>query len=823
MAAKIEFRQQCPSCEAQVPIKDRKLVGRKIDCPKCKYRFVVEDPEAEVEEEEEAPAKKGKGTNGVGAKRPGKAKGKQKPEASKSKLYIGLGLGAVALVLLVVCGYILFGPDNSIPKPNPNPNPNIPGIVDGKEKDKPPQPVAVNDPTNLLPGNTQRIASLHAIRALDSALNRIFFETPGAYSREAFRNKFGFGVDDVRRVVLGRNDDETWDFNVLTTAKPINLDDLKKRLGLKEGAKKAIHGIEYFAIEGDLDSLSKYLFNSFGKPMGLYQADNNTLVLATLEPLEAYLEATKGKPTFRTQPAGQPQPVDPKPADGPKDGQPKVGQIGQQVIGDAGLLQQGQQPQGQQQPDPNQQGGQAQGGSQSYLTVSPALKGMMDLLEDGKEQVFVIGNLPGKRAPSLQELLGFPLGIELPAAVQKLRVHLSWGLAVEAFKVDKAPFVLAAECKTEEEAKKVEALVRPLLTPEALKEIEAKWGGMVVLADEQGNIPAGIEIPDDTKVSKVVLSVRDKTFLIKLELAPSKDVITAHVNRLAPTIIRDKGRTEMTSNRSRLPELASALKTMSEKTGRFPPGTLERKPPAERAGLPWRPDQRLSWMVELLPYLGQREFNSLYIEIETKKEKEISWRDPENALAAATLVPYFLARDTPETLWWVQYPGAPGQNFAATHFVGISGVGLDSADADFATLDPNWQKKIGIFGYERSTKLDEIKDGLANTIAVIQVPPQYKTPWLAGGGSTVRGVPESESVRPFVCAMHNDKDGTFAIMADGAVRFIPEDISDDDFKALCTINGGEKIANLDAIAPLIAGPGVKTELKPMVPPEKPIK
>jgi len=60
MAANISFKQQCPSCEAMVTIRDDNLIGKKIDCPKCKYRFVVEEPAEEEDEfeEEEAPAKK---------------------------------------------------------------------------------------------------------------------------------------------------------------------------------------------------------------------------------------------------------------------------------------------------------------------------------------------------------------------------------------------------------------------------------------------------------------------------------------------------------------------------------------------------------------------------------------------------------------------------------------------------------------------------------------------------------------------------------------------------------------------------------------------
>src|SRR4051812_18419155 len=59
MATKTSFKQQCPSCEAMVPIRDPSLIGRKIDCPKCKYRFVVEEPADSVDDEAPArPAKK---------------------------------------------------------------------------------------------------------------------------------------------------------------------------------------------------------------------------------------------------------------------------------------------------------------------------------------------------------------------------------------------------------------------------------------------------------------------------------------------------------------------------------------------------------------------------------------------------------------------------------------------------------------------------------------------------------------------------------------------------------------------------------------------
>jgi hypothetical protein len=115
------------------------------------------------------------------------------------------------------------------------------------------------------------------------------------------------------------------------------------------------------------------------------------------------------------------------------------------------------------------------------------------------------------------------------------------------------------------------------------------------------------------------------------------------------------------------------------------------------------------------------------------------------------------------------------------------------------------------------TKLEDIKDGLEQTIVVLQVPTEVKSAWLAGGGSTIRGVPETDPVLPFVCTEYKGKPGTFAIMADGKVRFIAKDINPDSFKALCTINGGEIIDNLDEVAPVVPGQG-KSLLKPQLPP-----
>src|SRR5262249_26367008 len=153
--------------------------------------------------------------------------------------------------------------------------------------------------------------------------------------------------------------------------------------------------------------------------------------------------------------------------------------------------------------------------------------------------------------------------------------------------------------------------------------------------------------------------------------------------------------------------------------------------------------------------------------------------------------------------------------------VGIAGIGLDAAEYD-PKKDPSVADKLGVFGYDRVTKLGDIKKP-EYTIAILQVPySEFKAPWLAGGGATVRGVDENTGVEPFVCETYKTKDGTlkrgtFAIMANGDLRFVPHDIRKDVFLQMCSITQAEKIDNLDDHCPLITPPKEQAKPKPAPP------
>ena len=231
-------------------------------------------------------------------------------------------------------------------------------------------------------------------------------------------------------------------------------------------------------------------------------------------------------------------------------------------------------------------------------------------------------------------------------------------------------------------------------------------------------------------------------------------------------------------------------------------------------------------MAGLLPHLGHQ---NLYNKIQFNQ----SWRDPGNWMAGNTIVPEFLDPSYPVHTRQVALDGLP-LDFGATHFVGLAGIGRDAAS--YKRGDPATAHKVGVLGYDGSITLDEVRKGrgTSNAILLIQAPHDGVTgvsPWMAGGGHTLRGVPETNSIDPFVLSndrqgeviRHKNKRGTYVLMTDGSVRFIDQNVSDEVFKAMCTVNGpAPKGFDLkkNPATPLIPAPDDAGKDPANAPPEK---
>ena len=271
-----------------------------------------------------------------------------------------------------------------------------------------------------------------------------------------------------------------------------------------------------------------------------------------------------------------------------------------------------------------------------------------------------------------------------------------------------------------------------------------------------------------------------------------------------------KGRMAVLSGETSWYSLSTKFARVVAERKQFPTGTMARDTKPERFGLPWPPDHRTSFIVELLPYLNHGGLRSQI------QEKKFAWYDNKNMKAATTWIPELLVPYYPQSAWRAHHPLAEQGQAAlgATNFVALSGLGLDSAR--FNPTKPEHAKLVGITGYDWGSNPAEITDGMSNTIYMIQVPPGFTRPWIAGGGATVMGV-DDRATNPILDFVHTEpkgKRGTYALMADGSVRHIPENVDPAVFKAMVTRAGGEALSDLDTKLPKLPMPkGMETELK----------
>jgi prepilin-type N-terminal cleavage/methylation domain-containing protein/prepilin-type processing-associated H-X9-DG protein len=183
------------------------------------------------------------------------------------------------------------------------------------------------------------------------------------------------------------------------------------------------------------------------------------------------------------------------------------------------------------------------------------------------------------------------------------------------------------------------------------------------------------------------------------------------------------------------------------------------------------PEERLSWMVALLPYLEQ---DSLYQRI-----------DLQNGYGG----------NFPAVQTRIKILECPSGNVetlqdAVTHYVAMSGIGLDAATR------PAGAPGNGFMGYDRLTSLSMIKDGTSNTVALMETRSDLG-PWARGGPSTLRGFdPADVPIFGEQQQFGGHVTGSNAAMADGSVRFINAFIDPAKLAGAITIDGGEPF-NLD--------------------------
>jgi len=585
----------------------------------------------------------------------------------------------------------------------------------------------------------------------------------------------------VSRVVIASNQKANWVFTVVRTAHDYDRDDLKRRL--KVGAEVKAGDKVYQLVNKQFDSLGNLLFKGC-KPcdtFAVHFVDARTLILADEPPLKQYLEGKKDEKR-----------------DEKKD-------------------------------------------AESYTTIADEqLRNILTKIEGDKEQPLLavagetsclVNALTRHRDAALKQFkskLPLPEGTPLPEldatfaeAEKNIRAEIAgFGLGLVQLKEDRLVLNLALAARSSDTAdtwsKTITAMTGLGAAPPVVPPPMGMGSGQPKPADPLTITSAGklLVIAVDSKIAQA-----DFNIIVK-------DIFGKETSLW-------KAEAELAYTGPRHHQLAAALKKYVEARGQFPRGTLEPKsvegkPPIGDRG------KRLGWTVDLLKFLPEaldkdgNPIGSPYDKVEDKLQKEKAWNEDENLKVAEMVVPHFVVRSQGTAGFKSTNPLAR-RDVGAGHWVAIAGVGLDAARY------PSGDKRAGIFGYDRVTKKVEIPEERRDkVIALIQVPADKVAPWIAGGGATVRGVTDGVSegekdnpLEPFLSEFDVRKGdkvekvrGTYAIMADGRVRFISEKVDPTLFRSMCQLHGESRIDGFDQKVPLVKDEELEAAV-PVAPPEKP--
>ena len=178
-------------------------------------------------------------------------------------------------------------------------------------------------------------------------------------------------------------------------------------------------------------------------------------------------------------------------------------------------------------------------------------------------------------------------------------------------------------------------------------------------------------------------------------------------------------------------------------------------PPAHTLDAEGRPLH--SWRTLILPYMEQQHLYAEGIDLAKLYEKiDLSkpWNDAANAEAYKAIVPIF---------------HCPSASCPKDHTTYLASVGSHSC---FDTTAPR--------------PLDQIIDGLSNTLMVIEVAPAHAVHWMSpvdADVATVMSVGQSSTLA--------HQGGINALFCDGSVRFLPADTAADVRRALISIDGND--------------------------------
>jgi prepilin-type N-terminal cleavage/methylation domain-containing protein len=260
------------------------------------------------------------------------------------------------------------------------------------------------------------------------------------------------------------------------------------------------------------------------------------------------------------------------------------------------------------------------------------------------------------------------------------------------------------------------------------------------------------------------MQIRKRSAFTLIELLVVIAIIAVLIALLLPAVQQAREAARRAQSSNNLKQLGLGLHNYHDTFRNFPAGTHPHKT--------LKPEKRLSWMVDILPFVEQAPLYNM-IDMEQGFDSEANAKVLKN-------------RPVPVYLNPKGDPSGMKDGYSVTHYVGIAGLGKDAPTR--AAGDP----KNGAFGYDRKTKMSDITDGTSNSIGIAEASKDFG-PWAAGGPSTVRALTQ----KPYL----NGPDGigglnpavTNVLFMDGSVRALSKSIDPTVMEAISTIGGGEVV------------------------------
>ena len=276
---------------------------------------------------------------------------------------------------------------------------------------------------------------------------------------------------------------------------------------------------------------------------------------------------------------------------------------------------------------------------------------------------------------------------------------------------------------------------------------------------------------------------------------------------LLPAVQQVRAAARRTACKNNLRQVGLAILNYESGRQKFPPGQIWTMAEINDDG------SRLdySWMALILP---QIEANNIYQQIDFK----LPYKAPSNLAAIKEVIPAYLCPSTSNTDGArtdnviIDLNDEVGLDLGCTDYMGISGPGTDQINP---VTNDNYTKQqgmlISIKDLKNEARITEpppvtfgnLSDGSSNTMMVTEctgrgTESEDDDPngsWVSGKNvthlnKTVNGEKAKKSWNDeLVYSEHSG--GANAVFADGSVRFLTDEMNEENLMAVCSRNGGE--------------------------------